>query len=61
MKKKLYKDLPWNKGCDPEIWYRELGPLVYDGQSRHLSLVRKLKFGVGKGEYVERIVWGWWR
>lgn len=61
MKKKFYCDLPWNKGCDPENWYRQLGPFVYDGQTRHLGFVRKLKFGAGKGEYVERTVWGWWR
>lgn len=61
MKKKLYKDLPWNKGCDPENWYRKLGPLLYDGQTRHLEYEHKVKFGANKGEYWSRAIWGWWR
>jgi len=61
MKKKFYNDLPWNKGCDPESWYRKLGPLKYDGDTRQLVWVHKLKFGKWKGTYYERALWGWWR
>jgi len=48
--KKFYNDLPWNKGCDPEVWYRQLGPFVWDSESRTLVLQWKNS----AGEYVEK-------
>lgn len=57
LKKKFFKDLPWNKGCDPQSWYRTFGPFVYDSDFRILEFRWKNK----SGEWTGKVLWCWWR